>query len=75
MTQQIIDLINTAIYTEEKAIPLYEQHLSTTLQFSGLEKSDIKQIQNILKFLKKDSLKHLKALEAVKRKMIKEEDR
>ena len=47
MTQQIIDLINTAIYTEEKAIPLYEQHLSTTLQFSGLEKSDIKQIQNI----------------------------
>lgn len=62
---KIIEILKKALMAEEKAIPIYNKHLSSSLFWTGIERGKSKRIKEILELLASDSMRHKAAVEAL----------
>jgi rubrerythrin len=60
---KLIDSLKKCMDREEKAIPIYMQHLNNTLFLSGFKQEEQTEIINILKILSKESEGHRASFE------------
>lgn len=56
--EELLVLLETALKTEEAAIPLYTEHINSTLFLSGFDKDKKERIRQILQTLYKGSSGH-----------------
>jgi rubrerythrin len=61
----IIEILNKALTGEEKAVPIYNKHLSSSLFWTGIEKEKSERIKKILKKLANDSSRHKTTVEGL----------
>ena len=54
----LIASLRENLNTEERAVPIYTKHISSTLFFSGLDKRIQEKIKNTLLTLKRESERH-----------------
>ena len=58
--KELIDFLEEALKTEEKAVPLYARHIGSTLFLSPFNETQRTRIQTILETLKEESQEHAK---------------
>lgn len=58
--QELLNLLQEAVKTEESAIPLYTKHISSTLFLSGFDEGAKERIRQILEKLYRESTGHSK---------------
>jgi len=63
--EELIKQIQEAIKTEESAIAIYSRHLSAIIERSGLPKSDIAQVRQILNTLNEANQRHRRILSSL----------
>lgn len=59
--------IDIAVMKEEEAVPIYTEHISTTIFWAGLSKESVQKIKGYLKILRNESLGHVQAFKRVKK--------
>lgn len=69
---ELIEYLDIAIQQEEKAFPIYAEHLKTVLEWSGLTTSDKDQIVAFLEQIKIETSAHELTLRKVKEYVMKE---
>ena len=62
----VLKLIDEATLLEEEAVPIYADHISTALAWSGISQRGAMEIRDYLVILKRDSEFHAKAFRSVK---------
>jgi len=63
--EQIIIKLTEAIVKEEQAIPIYVEHIASTLFWSALNKEKQDKIKELLQILATDSAEHAKMLKEI----------
>ena len=66
---ELLKMIDDAIYLEDKSIPVYRKHLKTALFWSGLSEWDRHQLNVYLNALAGESTKHSIKLAGLKEKL------
>lgn len=56
--EKIIEILNRALVGEEKAIPIYNRHLSSSIFWTGIAEEKSERIKEILEQLINDSRRH-----------------
>ena len=62
---KIIDILDKALLGEEKAVPIYNRHLSSSVFWTGIAKEKSERIKKILKQLADDSVRHKAMVEGL----------
>jgi hypothetical protein len=63
--EELLVMLQRGLDEEERAIPLYTKHLSTTLFLSGFKPESQVQIKELLMLLKKESEFHAKVYDGL----------
>lgn len=66
---EMIACLKENLKIEEKALPIYSQHLQSTLFFSSFSQNDKDKIVNVIKTLQTESLGHKKVYETLIQKI------
>ena len=66
---ELLKLIEDSIIIEERAIPIYQEHIDSALFWSGFSAEQQETIKSTLEEITKDSEKHIAILNALKKKV------
>lgn len=63
--EKLILLLKEALFSEEKAVPIYNRHLESSVFWAGLPEDISEKIRNALKLLSKESNTHKMIVEKI----------
>jgi len=63
--KEIIKLLKEALFSEEKVIPIYSKHLSSSVSWVGIEQKKKERVKEILGQLEVDSRRHKNTVEKI----------
>lgn len=56
--EKLIELLKSALIAEEKAVPIYNQHLKSAVFWAGLPEDKAAELRKVLELLAKESVAH-----------------
>ena len=62
---EIIRLLKEALLSEEKAIPIYNRHLESSVFWTGIDDDGASKARDVLRVLSRDSLRHKMTVEKI----------
>jgi len=65
----LLEILRNSLDAEEKAVPIYIEHLSSALKWTGLDKKKEDEIRRTFKRLGSESLEHKKIVSGLIKKI------
>ncbi len=62
---EIIRLLKEALLSEEKAVPIYNRHLESSVFWTGIDDKKASKARDVLRVLSRDSLRHKMTVEKI----------
>lgn len=70
--EELLKVLNEAVMTEERIVPIYDKHLRSAIFWTGIDEDKAQTVRNCLKIMIDDSKKHFEITKSLLEKIKKE---
>ena len=70
--EELLKILNEAVMTEERVIPIYDKHLRSAIFWTGIDEDKAQTVRDCLKTMINDSKKHFEITKSLLERIKKE---